>query len=164
MYICYIYNICIICIFKKINLFMVALGLQCCMLVFSSCSEWGATLCCGPQAFDCDDFSCFRAVLKGTWLSCPAACGIFLNQRSSPYSLHWWADSSPLDHQESPAYVLYRDSHFNSCHLLWLSVYMYVDIHILYMHIYICVCIHTLIIRNICRYTNVYIYICIICV
>ena len=135
---------------------MVALGLPCCMLVFSSCGEWGATLCCGAQASRCDDFSRFRAALKGTWLSCPAVCGVFLDQGSNPYSLHWWADSSPLDHQGSPAYVLYKDSQFNSCHLLWLSVYK--------KYIYRYTCMFVFILYMYIIYTRVHIHTLIMCI
>ena len=39
-------------------------------------------------------------------LSCPVACGIFLDQRSNPCSLHWQADSLPLCHQENPVFSL----------------------------------------------------------
>ena len=35
-------------------------------------------------------------------LSCSAACGIFPDQGSNPYPLHWQADSQPLRHQGSP--------------------------------------------------------------
>jgi len=35
-------------------------------------------------------------------LSCPTACGIFLDQGLNPCCLHWQADSLPLEHQESP--------------------------------------------------------------
>ena len=34
--------------------------------------------------------------------SCSAACGIFPDQGSNPYPLHWQADSQPLCHQGSP--------------------------------------------------------------
>ena len=34
--------------------------------------------------------------------SCSVACGIFLDQGSNPYPLHWQADSQPLRHQGSP--------------------------------------------------------------
>ena len=34
--------------------------------------------------------------------SCFAACGIFPDQGSNPYPLHWQADSQPLRHQGSP--------------------------------------------------------------
>ena len=33
--------------------------------------------------------------------SCPAACGIFLDQGSNPCLQHWQADSLPLSHQGS---------------------------------------------------------------
>ena len=36
------------------------------------------------------------------WLSCPGACGIFLDQEPNLYPLHWQVDSQPLDHQGSP--------------------------------------------------------------
>ena len=39
-------------------------------------------------------------------LSCPAACGIFPDQRLNPCLLHWQADSQPLDHQGSPGFFL----------------------------------------------------------
>jgi hypothetical protein len=35
-------------------------------------------------------------------LSCPMACGIFLEQGLNPCPLHWQADSYPLCHQGSP--------------------------------------------------------------
>ena len=35
----------------------------------------------------------------GSWLSCPAACGIFRDQESNPRPLHWQVDSYLLDHQ-----------------------------------------------------------------
>ena len=34
-------------------------------------------------------------------LSCPVACGIFLEQGSNLWPLHWQVDSQPLDHQRS---------------------------------------------------------------
>ena len=36
--------------------------------------------------------------------SCSAACGIFPDQGSNPYPLHWQADSQPLHHQGSPIF------------------------------------------------------------
>ena len=38
----------------------------------------------------------------GTWLKCPIASEIFLEQGSNPCPLHWQADSLPLVHQGSP--------------------------------------------------------------
>ena len=39
-------------------------------------------------------------------LSCPQACGIFLDQWSNLCCLHWQADSYPLHHQGSPRLAL----------------------------------------------------------
>ena len=36
------------------------------------------------------------------WLSGPSACGIFLNQGSTPSPRYWQVDFQPLDHQGSP--------------------------------------------------------------
>ena len=41
--------------------------------------------------------------------SCSVACGIFPDQGSNPYPLHWQADSQPLRHQGSPS-ILFYDS------------------------------------------------------
>ena len=35
-------------------------------------------------------------------LSCPVACGIFLDQGLNLCSLHWQVDSYPLSHKGSP--------------------------------------------------------------
>ena len=35
-------------------------------------------------------------------ISCPVACGIFLDQGLNPCLLHWQADSLPLSHQGLP--------------------------------------------------------------
>ena len=37
-------------------------------------------------------------------LSCPLACGIFLDRGSNSFPLRWQVDSKPLDHQGSPQY------------------------------------------------------------
>ena len=37
--------------------------------------------------------------------SCSVACGIFPDQGSNPYALHWQADSQPLRHQGSPLWL-----------------------------------------------------------
>ena len=39
-------------------------------------------------------------------LSCPAACGIFLDQELNLHLLHWQADSQPLGKQEPKAVIL----------------------------------------------------------
>ena len=67
-------------------LFLAALGLSRCVQAFSSCGSW---------ASHCSGFSCWGAWTPGVGhgLSCPAACGIFLEQDSSPSPSHWQADS-----------------------------------------------------------------------
>ena len=45
--------------------------------------------------------------------SCSAACGIFPNQGSNPRSLHWQADSYPLDHKGSPAGCYLKGDHMH---------------------------------------------------
>ena len=40
--------------------------------------------------------------------SCSAACGIFPDQGSNPYPLHWQADSQSLRHQGSPNSDLFK--------------------------------------------------------
>ena len=66
---------------------MVALGLQCCGWLFSSCEEWGLFPSCSVWASHCSGFSCcgawglghgFRGC--GAQFSCPAICGIFPGQ------------------------------------------------------------------------------------
>ena len=45
------------------------------------------------------------SVVVAHGLSCSAACGIFPDQGSNPCPLHWQADSQPLRHQGSPAFL-----------------------------------------------------------
>ena len=40
--------------------------------------------------------------------SCSTACGIFPDQGSNPYPLHWQADSQPLHHQGSPGSYFFK--------------------------------------------------------
>ena len=42
------------------------------------------------------------SVVMAHGLSCSMACGIFPDQGSNPYPLHWQVDSDPLCHQGSP--------------------------------------------------------------
>ena len=68
----------------------------------------GGYFCCGAQICHCSGFSLqsvgSRAQAQWSWYACSVACGIFpdpgFQTRACP--LHWQADSSPLDHQESP--------------------------------------------------------------
>ena len=83
----------------------------------STCYRVSSLSGCSSQTLECVGFSnC------GTWArylhlmgcraagsvvvahgpSCPAACGIFLDQELNPCPLHWQADFQPLDHQGSP--------------------------------------------------------------
>ena len=100
---------------------LVVLDLPCCVRVFSRCGEWGL-LCLWCMGFSlwwvlllqsigsrCVGFgSCsFQlwstgSVVMANGFSCSAACGIFLEHRSSLCPLLWQADSQSLDHQGSP--------------------------------------------------------------
>ena len=66
-------------LFLKNYLLLTALGLCCCTWAFSHCTRG---------------------------LSCPAACGILPDQGLNPCSLHWQAESQPLDHQGGPCGAL----------------------------------------------------------
>ena len=44
----------------------------------------------------------WASVIAAHRLSCSKACGIFQDQGSNSCSLHWQADSQPLDHQGRP--------------------------------------------------------------
>ena len=81
------------------------LALHWCIWPFSSCSEQGLLSNCGVWASHCSGFYSPRAQALDPWswvvvvhrLSCPVACGIFLDQGLSPCPLHWQVDSKPLD-------------------------------------------------------------------
>ena len=85
-------------------LFVVSLGLHCCMWSLSSCRERGYSL------VGCMGFSCCRAWTLHAWalvagvhgLSHSTACGILPNQGLNLCLLHRQADSYPLYHQGSP--------------------------------------------------------------
>ena len=79
-----------------VYLFLAALGLCCCMQAFSSCSERGCS------SLRCARFSLWwlhvlwstgPSVVVVHGLNYPVACGIFLDQGSNPYPLHWQANS-----------------------------------------------------------------------
>ena len=48
------------------------------------------------------------SVVVAHGLSCSAACGIFPDQGSNPCPLYWQADSQPLRHQGSPAFLFFK--------------------------------------------------------
>ena len=72
-------------------------------------SPCGGLSCCEARALGHSGFiSCGSQALEHTLSSCgcPAACGIFLDQESDLYLLHWQADSSQLSPQGSPEVIL----------------------------------------------------------
>ena len=86
-------------------LLLAALGLCCCTQAFSSCRLWGL-FSYGAEASHCRGFSCCRAQAQWPWCTGSLACGIFLDQDLNLCSLHWQADSYPLDHQGTPGTVI----------------------------------------------------------
>ena len=101
---------------------MIALGLHCCTLPFSSCSEQGLLFSSGAWAAYRCGLSCFGERALGpvclvvvAWrlqrsgsvvvvprFSCPVACGILSDQGSNLCPLRWLASSQSLDHGGSP--------------------------------------------------------------
>ena len=94
--------------------------------LFSNCRERGLQSSCCEQASHCGGFShgaqalgrglsgaatpgpqSTGSVVVAHRLSCSAAWGIFQDQGSNLYLLHWQADSSPLSHEGSPHTVFY---------------------------------------------------------
>ena len=82
---------------------------------FSSCSTQAQSLRCeGSRAHRLQQLWCAGLVVVAHRLqstssvvvahgfSCSVACGIFPDQGSNPFPLHWQADSQPLHHQGSP--------------------------------------------------------------
>ena len=67
----------------------------------------GSLLPCGTllaPASHCSGFSCeawalgcVGSAVVAHWLSCPVACGLFLDEDSKLCPLHWQVDSLPLD-------------------------------------------------------------------
>ena len=53
------------------------------------------------------------SVVGAHWLSCSMACGIFLDQGSSPCPLDWQVDSQPLDHQGILRTFLFNNTCYN---------------------------------------------------
>ena len=77
---------------------------------------WAFSSCRQAWASHCRDFSHCRAWALGhvgsvdaaLGLSCPMACGIFLEQEWKMCPLYCKADSQPLDHKGSPLPLLIR--------------------------------------------------------
>ena len=97
---------------RSIDLFLVALGLCCCMWAFSSYSEQGLLLIAVPGLHTVVTFFCCRAQALGTWasvvvvhrLNCSAACGIFLDQGLNTCPLHWRHCTT----KEFPKYIFFK--------------------------------------------------------
>ena len=47
------------------------------------------------------------SIVMAHGLSCPEACGIFLEQELNPCLLHWQVDSFPLGHQGGPCNMFF---------------------------------------------------------
>ena len=91
--------------------FLAMLSLRCCRWAFCSCGAWRLISGCGAQASHHGGLSCctgsrahgpsscgsraleLRPGIAAHGLSCPGACGIFLDQGSNPCPLHCKADS-----------------------------------------------------------------------
>ena len=83
-------------------LFLAVLGLGCCTQAFSCRDKQGWFSGCGAQASHWGSCPCGAqavgaSVVSAHRFSCPAACGIFLDQGPNLCSLHY-----PLDYQGSP--------------------------------------------------------------
>ena len=76
-------------------IYLVALGLYCCIWAFSSCDKWGLLF------LETLRLLFAMASLVVHTLSCFEACGIFLDQGSNLSPLHWQLVSHPLYHQGS---------------------------------------------------------------
>ena len=108
-----------------ILLFLVALGLHCCMQAFSGCRELGLLSSCSAQASQGSVFSYCGTPALGTRVSIVAAlglsssmaCGILPDQGWNPCSLHWQGDSYILYHQGSP--FLWLSNFSKSAHIPW---------------------------------------------
>ena len=92
------------------NSFLAVLGLHCFAQPFSSCSErWllfvvmlGLLIVLASLISQHRFQASLDSVVVVYNLSCPEACGIFLDQGLNPRPLHWQAESYPLCHQGGP--------------------------------------------------------------
>ena len=92
-----------------IYLFLAVLGLHFCARAFSSCGKRGPLFIAvrGPLTIVASLVGSTGSRRAGSVVvahgpSSSVACGIFPDQGSNPYPLHWQADSQPLCHQGSP--------------------------------------------------------------
>ena len=92
------------------------LGLRFCASAFSSCGKRGPLFIAvrGPLLLRNTGSRTAGSVIVAHGPSCLAACGIFPDQGSNPYPLHWQADSQPLCHQGSPGAIFNFIFHWKS--------------------------------------------------
>ena len=91
---------------------MASLSLHCCTQAFSNCGGCSYPLVAGHGLLTTVP-SLVKHRLQGVQasavmalrLSCPMACGIFLDQGLNLCPLHRQVDSFPLDHQGSPTTI-----------------------------------------------------------
>ena len=82
------------------RLFLAVLGFCCCARAFSSCGEQRLLSSCDfgflivvASLVAGLGLMCTGSVVVAHELGCPAACGVFPDQRSNLCPLHWQADS-----------------------------------------------------------------------
>ena len=87
---------------------MAVLGLCFCARAFSSCGKRGPLFIVvhGPLTIAASLVAEHRLQTRRLSNCGSAACGIFPDQGSNPFPLHWQADSQPLRHQGSPHVIL----------------------------------------------------------
>ena len=100
-----------------ILLFLVALGLHCCMQAFSGCRELGLLSSCNAQASQGSVFPYCGTLTLGTQVSVVGARGISPDQGWNPCPLHRQGDSYALYHQGSP--FLWLSNFSKSAHIPW---------------------------------------------
>ena len=95
----------------KFYLFLTVLGPYCCVRAFSSCGERGLlSRCgawashCGAQALESTGSSSFSKWVLQLWRMAQLPRGMWElpGSGTEPRSLHWRADSQPLEPQENP--------------------------------------------------------------
>ena len=82
--------------FLKIYLFLVMLGLCCCVWAFSSCGEKGLLFVVVLKLLIALASFVVEHRFYGTGLSCPVARGVFPDQGSNSCPLRWQADAKSL--------------------------------------------------------------------